>query len=283
MILNILFCLSSILFAYNANAESVSKAIIGVDNRTSSHDSRVGRMGATPFGGGGCSASLIGKTCMISAGHCLPIMKWIEFNVPNIRKRFGANKSEKQDIYKIDFKSINYIFNGKGHEDWAVFRLNKHKKISTRQRKKIISNHGVELANLYSKFSDGYFPGQIYGHNLVSFRPIKVNDYLRITSYGIKQGIDDKIQQTSFGYVTQTQNLVDLEVFYHDVDTTSGSSGAGIVEAYNDEIVGVATFQECGNSAKRHAVCRNGATSISKSLLLQRAIRECLNWERLNL
>ena len=60
---------------------AMDKTICGVnDDRIPSTDSPIGRLLDSRTGTGGCTLTMISKSCAISAGHCKRVIKVAEFN-----------------------------------------------------------------------------------------------------------------------------------------------------------------------------------------------------------
>ena len=100
------------------------KSICGLfDDRRPSFNPKVGRV-LRPGDRNGCSITLIGKTCAISAGHCHERLEKVEFNVPLSDANGKIRPSDPSDVYPVDKETIVFQYEGKG-SDWSVFRLKK--------------------------------------------------------------------------------------------------------------------------------------------------------------
>lgn len=216
------------------------RTLCSEDNRDLSSDHRIGRI-MREGGKSGCSATLIGNKCAITAGHCGKHTDYMEFDVPASSSDGVLKSSSAENIYKIT-KIIDYEILGKG-DDWMVFTLGK---------------------NLVS----GEYPGNSRGHYDIKKSMPKDGDFISVTGYG-KDSEKDKnfCQQASYG------NLIKIEkntTIYHNADTTSGNSGSSIVDYRTGQIIGIHTDGGCNYSG-------NKGTYIMGVKRLRAAIEECLN------
>ncbi|OFZ24849.1 MAG: hypothetical protein A2381_04350 [Bdellovibrionales bacterium RIFOXYB1_FULL_37_110] len=198
------------------NLYAISKTICGgVDDRVLYDDQKMARLHNGPLGKHGCTATLISDRCLISAGHCENFFKVLEFNVPLSNWDGSINHAKGQDTYLIDPKSI--VLGGVAGNDWAVMKALKH--------------HETD-----------YYPGEIYGFYKVSFL-VKANDNISIAGYGQSRFKEhNNVLKIASGVIGK------IEVFrlYYQVDTTSGDSGAVIINQ-RKEIVGIHTLGGCNN------------------------------------
>ena len=116
-----IFVLMQTSFASIASEKSICGPI---DDRRPSFNPSIGRV-LRPGDRNGCSITLIGKSCAISAGHCHERLDHVEFNVPLSDSEGKIRPSDPSDIYPVDKESIVFEYNGKGR-DWSVFRLKKN-------------------------------------------------------------------------------------------------------------------------------------------------------------
>ena len=80
LIFLIVFTFSNIIYAN-------SKSICGPsDDRELSFELPVGRLSALNKNFG-CTVTLIGKTCAITAGHCYSVLEKVEFNVTTLQNK----------------------------------------------------------------------------------------------------------------------------------------------------------------------------------------------------
>ena len=107
------------------------------DLRFLSTDLRVGRI-QRPDSKSGCTATLISRSCVITAGHCNKKFKEVHFNVPLSSLEGKINPSEPHNIYQVEEDSVVFSEEAKG-DDYAVMRLKANEQT-------------------------GFFPGDIQGH-----------------------------------------------------------------------------------------------------------------------
>jgi len=111
--LGLLICLNT--------AFAGEKTICGTqDDRTPSFNPKVARV-LEATAPAGCTLTMIGRTCAISAGHCLPTFELAEFNTP-LSQDGQIQHPEPEDIYEVDKDSIVSKNGGQGN-DYAVLRL----------------------------------------------------------------------------------------------------------------------------------------------------------------
>lgn len=236
-------------FANNRN----QKSICGMhDERELSQDSVVGR--AQRFGRlGGCSITMIGRTCAITAGHCFGALEEIHFNTELTRNEEGElNIPALEDIYNVDPESIVHYYAGIG-EDFAVLRLAPN-----------------ELTGELAGDSQGYLE--------VSFDGPAAGDLIRITGYGVVPDDDVRTfsQQTHTGQITSFD--LDAHILRHVADTTGGNSGSAVVDEATGKVIGVHTHAGCSIFGGA-----NRSTLVANNEPLQDAVTSCLAWENENL
>ena len=113
------------------------KVIGGIDSRLPSNKSGVARVSMLRSLPGGCTATLIGKSCMISAGHCIENLKIVEFNTRGTNSYGKLNETNRRDIFKVDTGSIKSYFKKNEAEDWVVFRVKKKNLVSGKEQGRI--------------------------------------------------------------------------------------------------------------------------------------------------
>lgn len=212
----------------------------GVDQRIISSNNKIARTHNKYLGKNGCTATLIGKRCLISAGHCQKYFKYLEFEVPMSNDDGTINHSDPEHIYQATPKTLKF---GRGvGNDWAVFKVNRN-----------------ELT--------GYYPGEIYGHYKISYKT-EIGDQVSISGYG---GSREKelygVLQIGEGEIGR----IDGTKLYYQIDTTGGSSGSSIINS-NDEIVGIHSHGGCNISSGYY----NKGTYLGKNNSFKNAILECL-------
>ncbi len=226
---------------------SNQKTICGEDDRVPSDLPKIGRLLGSLSDTGGCTLTMISRTCAITAGHCSGTFGIAEFNTPaSVGGRIQHPAEE--DIYPVDKKNTVYEYNGIG-DDWAVVRT---------------------LPNSIT----GKYAGDVQGFYQVAFEKPQNGDIVRITGYGLDQSDPDRnlAQQTHVGEVTSVRG----SSMYHVADTMGGNSGSSIIRESDEKIIGIHTNGGCyarGGS--------NAATAISENAKLVSAINDCLAEEAL--
>ncbi len=223
------------------------KSICGVDDRVPSSLPSIGRLLGQRTDGGGCTVTMISKTCGISAGHCSGTFGFAEFNTPPSIGGSIQHPAE-EDIYPIDKAATEYTYTGLG-DDWAVVRVK---------------------ANPVT----GLFAGDVQGSYDVEFNKPNSGTVVRITGYGLDRSDPDRnlAQQTHTGEVVKFRG----STMYHVADTMGGNSGSSIIRESDQKIVAIHTNGGCSTRGGS-----NAATVISENEDLKKAIRTCLAEEAL--
>jgi V8-like Glu-specific endopeptidase len=195
----------------------------------------------------GCTATLVGENCAITAGHCVSNLFRGEFNVPNSVDGEPV-QSQAEDIFFVDPNSIEFQDEGRGN-DWAVFKFKKNEK-------------------------SGVNPGDQFGfYDIETYEP-KNSDVLKISGYGTHY---DNEQMTYtllsalghgdyIGYSYEGRTLLN-----HKIDTSSGSSGSSVINIKTNKIIGIHGQGGCTSSR----IIWNSATLINQHKKLQAAIKKC--------
>lgn len=209
--------LSSLLVISSEAWASSKKSICGSrDLRELSYDAKVGR--ARAIGDeAGCTVTMIGKTCAVSAGHCTSTFDIIEFNIPDKSKKGDNTFAAAEDTYTVAEGSVKYRDEGRGN-DWAVLKIN---------------------PNMFT----GKYAGDIQGYYEMSAEKLEKGEILRISGHGYASN-----PQRSFSQLSHTGKLVNISetgTINHKVDTTGGSSGSSIIRDSDDKIIGVHTHGGC--------------------------------------
>ncbi len=209
------------------------------DNRTSSHDSRVGRMFH-----GGCTGWLISNSGVLTAGHCTDengnIGGVLEFNVPQSTSNGRSVAADPEDQYPVIAGSTAYHNNGIG-DDWAQFRVGANTETGLR-----------------AHIAQGFF-------RLTDSSPA-VDTTLRVTGYGLDNmpegtgggnaqccdSTNDDVceyncNSDSLTQQTHTGRLDDIEGYdiEHEVDTLPANSGSPIIWESNGTAIGIHTAGGC--------------------------------------
>ena len=259
------------------------KKVLGnFDSRRLSQKSGIARLSNSTKSPGGCTGTLIGKTCMISAGHCAKDLKFVEFKTRGTKYSGEMRKTKKENIFKVDPKSINSIFDLNKAEDWVVFRVQKNK-LKFWKRVSSILRKGLKKTKQYRN-KNGYYPGDIQRIYKIQEQSPTTGSYISITGYGRSVNILRSLnQQMAFGRIVQKNINYSIEQILHDVDTEGGVSGAAMMDT-NNKIVGIHTGGMCRYSfLYNRVVCINAGIGIQNSFRFKRAIQKCLEWEEDNL
>jgi len=230
-------------------AMAMDKTICGTsDDRVPSQNPKVGRI-LEKNAPAGCTVTMIGKACAISAGHCTSTFEIAEFNTPASRGG-QIQHPDQRDVYEVDKSSIVYKNNGRG-DDFAVFRLQANKQT-------------------------GNLAGVMQGNYMVSFVAPKKGDLLRITGYGADSGQGDR----NFAQQSHTAEVYNISgsILEHRVDTMGGNSGSSVINEETNEIVAIHTHGGCYASGGA-----NSSTLIAAHEAAKKAITDCLKWEEDNL
>jgi V8-like Glu-specific endopeptidase len=241
---------------FNYNSMAMDKTICGgVDDRTLSANPKVGRLLGWKYSGGGCTVTLIGKSCAITAGHCKKHFNIVEMNTP-ISKKGRIQHSAKTDIYKVDKSSIFSVYTSV-IKDYAVLRL---------------------LPNKYT----GRYPGEVQGFYKVDMNAPKSQKLeIRITGYGLDEDepTRNKAQQTRTGITSQIYSKDQGPVIRYQLDSEGGDSGAAIINEKTQKVIGIHTNGGCGRTTDA-SINTNRGTAIFQINELKRAIKSCLDYEK---
>jgi len=243
------------VIALSSPAMSMEKTICGSsDDRRPSFNPKVGRSLKTLNAIGGCTVTMIGRTCAITAGHCAAHLNFLEFNTP-LSRDGRIQHPEKTDIYEMEKGSLFYSNNGKG-KDYAVARYKQN-----------------EITGRYPGDAQGFYP--------VSLRKPRSNKLdIVITGYGIDNDNSDRnmAQQVHSGKTVSIGGAFGGAVLKHTVDTMGGNSGSSIINKNTGKIIGIHTHGGCYSSGGT-----NHGTAIAYVPELVKAIKSCLDYERNNL
>jgi V8-like Glu-specific endopeptidase len=222
-----------------------SKAICGDhDDRIVSFDPKIGKVIKTIDSEIGCTATLIGKSCAITAGHCAHLLRFMEFNVQGRNANGEYPSKNLDDIYEIDQNSIKY--KNIDIHDWAVFKLLPNKQT-------------------------GFFPGDVQGFYQLSTDKPKRRQKIFITGYGLASYSSQErtIQRTHSATIHKVSTL--MQTITHYVDTMPGNSGSAIIATETNKIIGIHTNDGCSDREKD-----NLGTLLYKNFELNLAIKQCL-------
>lgn len=203
-----------------------------------------------PENKGGCTLTMIGKSCAVSAGHCLNSLVQAEFNVPDSEDGFSVSP-KPEDIYWVDPTSIKSDVRPRGRgtsrplgRDWAVMKL---------------------LPNSLT----GKYAGEVQGFLELELHKLPVGSNIQITGHGSsKDPFLSFTQQTHTGKVTEVNRR---RVVFHRADTTPGNSGSALISEKTQKIVGIHTHGGCS-----HQSTHNSGTLLLGNTAFENAISECL-------
>lgn len=229
---------------------SESKSICdGNDDRTPSFKMPMGRILQTGSRAG-CTVTMIGRTCALSAGHCTGTFQEVHFNTP-LSRNGRIQLPRQEDIYYVDSDSVVSRNTGVGG-DWAVLRIEQNE-------------------------VTGHWPGDAQGFLEMSYHEPQEGDIIRITGYGTADGDDVNFaQQTHTGPISEINT--GRNVIRHRADTTGGNSGSAVVDEATGKIIGVHTHGGCWRRGGA-----NSSTLYHSLTELQEAVHSCLQWEEENL
>ncbi|MCP4912984.1 MAG: trypsin-like serine protease [Oligoflexia bacterium] len=232
--------LIALFAAFSSVNAANEKSICGQDDRTPSFNPKVARAIGDMNQNGGCTLTMISKTCAVSAGHCKSTFGLAEFNTP-LSRNGRIQHPEPEDIYPIEV--IKSVYNGLG-DDWAVLRVRPNK-------------------------ITGKLAGEEQGFYKYTFTQPEVGTVIRITGYGLdrSQGDRNLAQQTHTGEVTKMQG----NVMYHVADTMGGNSGSSVIREDTQEIVAIHTNGGCYRNGGN-----NAANMLSQHEEFQRTIEACI-------
>ncbi len=260
----------TLLLAVSVAHGAINKGVLGNDSRVISHNTKIGRLKFST-GQPGCTATLISKSCAISAGHCNNTFNAIDFNVPT-DVLVGLDSSKSRDRYQIDKSSIVFQNDDLTDEDWAVFQIKKHKKISKISR--WFARHFEKNSNIDKYPVDqAYYPGDMQGHYEIDYGSSFAGTLVSVIGYGTdKDPRLNSIQRSAHGILLAKKLSFSPFSLTHDVDTTPGDSGAPIINLENNKIIAVHT---AFNSTRGY----NLGTSINLTKRFRDAIADCLERE----
>lgn len=234
------------LLSFNISA-SVKSICSEKDSRVRVFDEPIARLSKAGINSG-CTATLIGANCAITAGHCEDHLVKGEFNVP-LSIDGVAQPALKENTFTIDQTSIEFNEGGRG-DDWAVFKFN---------------NNEVT----------GIAPGVAFGfYETELFEPKTQKDLLRITGNGVHWS-DNSLSYTLLsatgyadyiGYSEEGRSLLN-----HYIDTTPASSGSSVINTQTNKVIGIHGQGGCGSRK-----IWNSATLLKGHPKLQSAIQKCL-------
>lgn len=244
--------LSALFLSSNTFASICGKT----DDRVFSSDPRVGKI--TKIGQpNGCTISLIGKSCALTAGNC-DALNIAHFNVPKSVNGV-AQEARLEDQYEIE--NGQYFVDGVG-TNWGVIKLRPN--VVTGK-----SAHEVQGAFTY---------GTVKGKKNMKVKVISYS-VANNESYPVQSGEVpacpnaheiSNTQQVAFGSLTSVLSGYKFARMDHDADTGVNSGGAAIVDMESDTLIGINTHGGCTKYGQA-----NSSTMIYKNSELKKAIEYC--------
>lgn len=237
----------TLLISSQLLASDHDKSLCGPDERVLSYNQKIGLLLKKPTQHAGCTATMIGKSCAVTAGHCKSYLKFIEFNVEALDSSLQPPNKDPKNIYTIDKRSIKYK---RGSTDWAVFKVNRNS----------ITNK---------------FPGELYGHYKITTDDIGIGDIVSVTGYGKDSKRPERSFQQQYASSEISKLSEDRSRLWYSVDTMAGDSGASIILEHNQRIIGIHTNGGCSPRTGGS----NYGTWIRHTVELKDAIEDCLKSE----
>lgn len=255
--------LLSVLFSAQASLAEICGA---EDTRQLSFDPKVGRL-VKAESTSGCTAALVGNSCVITFGACAQDRDYVEFNVP-VSIAGVPQKSSLEDRYYINKSETKFEARGIGQQ-WAVLKLKPN-----------------DITGREAGVAQGYYN--------VAQKKSQNGDPIRVVSYGyalndlydIKRGEMPpnsnpdqmhRAQQVSYGKLVKAGIFLIPEIIEHDADTLYGSGGAPVINERTNEIVGINTHGGCRAQYVVTVGARytNSGTSITGNSDFKKAIAQC--------
>lgn len=227
----------------------VLKAICLQDDRVPSVNNRIARTLRSLDSSSGCTSTLIGPNCFITAGHCIEGLNITQFNVPNsIQGLIQHPGIEDSYLFK---KKYGHQDKGRG-KDWLVYST---------EENPITGEH----------------PGDLYGWYEVDKKFPRLEFDIKVEGYGLDRSLSlNYTLQKSHGRIIKI-NPKSRDI-YHTADTLVGNSGSAIISNGSEKIIGIHTHGGC-NSSGPYLKAGNSGTMIYANRSLKRAIGRCLSQE----
>jgi V8-like Glu-specific endopeptidase len=222
---------------------SSTSAVCGEDNRTPHYDRRIGRIRNYAIDSN-CTASMISKNCALTAGHCVHLLSYVEFEVGNSVDG-QRRKSSPENVFQVEKYSIVSKEQDLGR-DWAIFRLRSNKVTHKAAGDK--------------------------GHFEIDFNGPQLNDEVSVAGFGRDKGIKNYTLQSATGLITSLDSDYLGKILTHSADTSPGVSGAAIIRVSDQKIVGLHTTSGCDWSHSG-----NIGTIINEDPELVEAIINCIS------
>lgn len=243
-----------ILFIFITISQRAEATICGQDGRQVVEDSRIGRIRnglsiSRLSRINNCTATLIGRSCLITANHCKSLAHFVEFNVPYSTAEGEMIAPDPHYFFKVDPSSIVRGKSLEAGEDWLVFKV-------------------------FPSSISGEFPGDLFGFYQVELNMESralLETKIQIQGYGQTQGTQNAILRGDEGGILQVNP--EKLIFHHNVDTSTGASGSAVVDIETEKIIGIHTTGGC--AGPETTTSTNKAVLISGNSNLQMAILSC--------
>jgi V8-like Glu-specific endopeptidase len=218
------------------------QVVVGEEDRQPSADPAVGRLRKARKGDYlFCTATLVGPSCAVTAGHCSTVFEVMEFDLEIVPNRFTYARPE--NLFEVDRDGVIKVAEGKGR-DWAVLPLKTNRKT-------------------------GRSPGADRPYYDVATEPPVPGQTMIMAGYGASKNPYAFSQQSSRGslttLVTQENGPTYVE---HTLDSGSSSSGSALRDAETGHIVAIHTH---GDSDRQI----NSGTLVGGFQTLAEAIEAC--------
>lgn len=211
----------------------------------------------------GCTATMISKSCAVTAGHCKASLYKGEIDPPKSTRRGAQRSTSKDKIFIVDQDSIEYKYDGWSDlngKDWAVFKFKKNERT-------------------------GKFPGENGNYYEVDFdNPAQEGDDITIYGFGIDRNdrILNGVLQVNSSVIDGLgeNDLGELAIIKHTIDTMGGNSGSSILRKsanfpYDEKVIGIHTNGGCYSSGGAN----EGTAIVGKPNFIA-AIKRCLESEK---
>ena len=224
------------------------------DDRVPSTERRVGRLinsSAIAI----CSGGLVSaNSCYLSAGHCLAggTAFAVEFNCPQSTPGGAVVHPGPQDQYPMNTLTLAFVNGGLGN-DWAVARL-------------------------FDNTTTGLPASLVQGHYVLASAIPAGGTLIRVTGFGVAQGVLNASNQTATGPLTTPGTGTWVGYL---VDVNSQNSGSTLIRESDQTVIGICTHAACtptggenygtaivhpGPQAQYAAVCTPNPPAYSVSL-----------------
>jgi V8-like Glu-specific endopeptidase len=234
-----------LLIALGASAESTNKSPCQSDDRTVTDDLRIGRNLRVGKDEKGCTAFLIGKSCMITAAHCVEKTYTVQFNVPMSDANGEIQHPAAFDQYQVDTSSINQGSKAYSN-DFAVFKT-------------------------FKNSITGRFAGEVQGKFDLNYTDFKKGDLVSIRGYGYNHARvpeEFNVQKSDTGPIKR----INGKVIYYNAYTSNGNSGSPIIHEKTGAVIGVHTNGGGCYSGGRG----NHGYLLKDNIDFQQAVEDCL-------